>query len=160
VSADPADGTPALRRKLLSAKPSDFGLAPSPELPHVWGAMMEMRIGEADVSLVAVAERSSSLYFSTGGGIIGGGEHDSVRALNRKLLVFVEQNLGMFVPVDVPLPVLDRAVSFAVLTYTGLRGARDVEARIQQRKSPLWPAYYLGQEVITAMRLATEKRPG
>jgi hypothetical protein len=160
VSADPADGTPALRRKLLSSKPSDFGLVPSTDLPHVWAVMMEMRIGKADVSLVTVAEGSTSLYFSTGGGIIGGGEHDSVRAVNRKLLVFVERNLPMFVPIEAPLPVLDKAVSFAVLTYEGFRGARDVEARIQQRKSPLWPAYYLGQEVITAMRLAPEKRPG
>jgi hypothetical protein len=97
----------------------------------------------------------TSLYFSTGGGVIGGGEHDSVRAANRKLLLFVDQYLEMFVPLDAPLPVLDRAVSFAVLTYDGLRGARDEEGRIQKRKSPLWPAYSLGQEVITALRLAT-----
>jgi hypothetical protein len=34
------DGTSALREMLLAAKPSDFGLAPTPELPRVWAAMM------------------------------------------------------------------------------------------------------------------------
>ena len=85
------DGTPALRRMLLSAKPSDFGLTPTAELPRVWAAMMEMRLGKADVSLVAVAEGSTSLYFSRGGGIIGGGEHDSVRAANHKWLVAIDR---------------------------------------------------------------------
>jgi len=90
MSDKPADA-PALRAKLLRAKPADFGLAATPELPRVWGAMMEMRIGAADVSLVVVAEGSTSLYFSTGGGVIGGGEHESVRAANRKLLGVIEK---------------------------------------------------------------------
>ena len=155
MSGKPADGTVALRQRLLSAKPADYGLAPTPELPHVWGAMMEMRVGTAVVTLVVVADGATSLYFSTGGGIIGGGGHESVRAANRKLLAFAEQYNEMFVPLDAPLAVLDGTVSFAVLTYDGIRGARDEESRIQKRKSPLWTAYYLGQEVITALRLAT-----
>jgi len=48
----------------------------------------------------------------------------------------------------------------AVFTYDGLRAARDTEERLQQKKSPLWPAYYVGQEIITALRLVTEKSTG
>lgn len=87
------DGTPALRATLLRAKAADYGLVATPELPRVWGAMMEMRMGNADVSLVAVAEGSTSLYFSNGGGIIGGGEHERVRAANRKLLGVIVRDL-------------------------------------------------------------------
>ncbi|TMC05409.1 MAG: hypothetical protein E6J35_03875 [Chloroflexi bacterium] len=159
MSDKPADA-PALRAKLLRAKPADFGLAATPELPRVWGAMMEMRIGSADVSLVAVAEGSTSLYFSTGGGVIGGGEHESVRAANRKLLGVIEKLFPAFVAREAPVPVLNGAVSFAVFTYDGLRAARDTEERLRQKKSPLWPAYYIGQEIITALRLATEKAAG
>jgi len=159
MSDKPADA-PALRAKLLRAKPADFGLAATPELPRVWGAMMEMRIGAADASLVVVAEGSTSLYFSTGGGVIGGGEHESVRAANRKLLGVIEKLFPAFVAREVPVPVLIGAVSFAVFTYDGLRAARDTEERLRQKKSPLWPAYYIGQEIITALRLATEKAAG
>jgi len=56
-----------------------------------------------------------------------------------------------------PLEVLDGAVSFAVMTYDGLRGARDEEKKVKERRSPLWPAFYLGQDVITALRLTEEK---
>ena len=159
MSDKPADA-PALRAKLLRAKPADFGLAATPELPRVWGAMMEMRIGAADASLVVVAEGSTSLYFSTGGGVIGGGEHESVRAANRKLLGVIEKLFPAFVAREVPVPVLIGAVSFAVFTYDGLRAARDTEERLRDKKSPLWPAYYIGQEIITALRLATEKAAG
>jgi hypothetical protein len=157
MSAESARGIMALREKLLSAKPSDFGLAATHDLPRVWGTIMEMRVGKAVVSLVAVAEGSTSLYFSTGGGVIGGGEHESVRAANRKLLTFVETGLDLFVPIERPLQVMDGAVSFIVLTYEGLRGARDEQKKILDRRSPLWPAYFLGQDVITELRLTAEK---
>ena len=94
MSDMPEDGTPALRKMLLSAKPSDFGLVPTPALPRVWAAMLELRFGESIASLVAVAEGSTSLYLSTGGGVIGGGEHESVRKENRKFLGLIEKTLG------------------------------------------------------------------
>ncbi len=68
----------------------------------------------------------------------------------------IEKLFVAFIPVDKPLPTLDGAVSFTVLTYEGLRGARDHEKKLQDKQSPLWPAYYLGQNVITKMREATE----
>ena len=160
MSDRPEDGTPALRKMLLSARPSDFGLGPSSALPRVWAAMLELRFGDSIASLVAVAEGSTSLYLTTGGGIIGGGEHEPVRKENRKFLEHIEKTLEMFVPIDAPLAVLQGSVAFAVLTYEGLRGARDTDERMMSKQSPLWPAYYLGQEVITALRLTLEKPSG
>jgi hypothetical protein len=83
-----------------------------------------------------------------------------VRAANRKLLTFVETGLDLFVPLERPLEVVDAAVSFAVLTYEGLRGARDEEVKLKERRSPLWPAFYLGHDVITALRLTEQKSEG
>ena len=153
----PAEGTPALRETLLSAKPSEFKIAPTPELPRVWAAMMEMRVGKADVSLVAVADGTTSMYFSTGGGVIGGGQHESVRGANRQMLILIERLYPAFVARESPLEVVAGAVSFAVLTHEGLRVARDTEERLIQKKSPLWPVRYAGEQVITALRVATEK---
>lgn len=162
MSAKPPDDPPdvLLRDMLVTAKPSDFRIEPDSELPHVWAALMEMRMGGVIVSLAAVREGTTSLYFSNGGGIIGGGGHESVRSANRELLVFVESELALFVPVERPLEVIDAAVSFAVLTHEGMRGARDEEVKLKERRSPLWPAFYLGHAVITALRLTEQKSPG
>lgn len=74
----------ALRAKLLASRPEDLDLAPTPELLHVWAALMEMAVSSATVTLVAVADGATSLYVSTGGGVIGGGHHETVRAAYRK----------------------------------------------------------------------------
>ncbi len=72
---DPRETSKTLRDNLLATKPSDVHLAPTEELPHVWATLMEMKISGNVVSLAAVAEGTTSLYFSNGGGIIGAGEH-------------------------------------------------------------------------------------
>ena len=36
MSKKPVGGTPAVREILLSAKPSEFKIRPTPELPRVW----------------------------------------------------------------------------------------------------------------------------
>ena len=43
-------------------------------------AMMEMGMERAVASIVAIADGTVSMYLSTGGGLIGAGEHEAVRA--------------------------------------------------------------------------------
>lgn len=162
MTTEKPEGAAALREMLLRSKATDFGFAPTPELPHVWAAMMEMQFSKATASLVAVRDGATSLYFSTGGGVIGGEAHQPVREANRKFLSAIERFLGAkaFVPQISALAVVKDAVTFNVLTYDGLVAARDTEARMQSRKSPLWPLYLLGQDVITQLRLTAEKKSG
>jgi hypothetical protein len=85
-----------------------------------------------------------------------------VRTANHAFLVAVQRFFvaKAFVPQAAALPVLKDAVTFNVLTYDGIVAARDAEKRLLQKESPLWPLYYLGQDVITQLRMATEKKPG
>ena len=148
---------PDLRSRLLASTAADYHIVPTSELPHVWAVLMEMPVAKGVASLVAVADGSTSMYFSTGGGIIGGGERDA----NRKLLLAVEKLLAGFVAKDAPTKVLPNAISFVVLTFEGIRVARDTEERLKTKTSPLWPIFYLGHGVITSLRTATETRaPG
>jgi hypothetical protein len=150
-----------LRGLFLHVTPAEMKLEPTEVLPHVWAAMMEWKMAKAVVSLVAIAEGSTSLYFSTGGGVIGGHSYESVRAANAKFLEAAERFLqaGTFVSRDKPLDAVDGAVCFVVRTFDGMSVARDTQKRIEKRESPLWPLYHLGHDVITALREATEKKP-
>ena len=147
---------------LLRSKAAAFGFAATPELPNIWAALMELKVRDAKVSLVTVVDGTTSLYFSTGGGMIGGGEHEKVRTANRALLRAVQRffEAKAFAPQAAALPTLKDAVTFNVLTYDGIVAARDAEKRLLQKESPLWPLYYLGQDVITQLRTATQKKPG
>lgn len=148
-----------LRAKLLAMRPADLQLGPSEELPNVWAALMEWHVSGKVVSLVAVADGGTSLYFETGGGVIGAGEHETVRAANRALLVAVDKFVvaGAFVDQSAPVPVVKDATSFAALTYAGVKAARDTDERLQSKQSPVWPLYYLGHDVVTKLREATER---
>ncbi|MCI0650749.1 MAG: hypothetical protein L0Z55_02575 [Planctomycetes bacterium] len=68
-----------LRAKALEATPTSLGLGPTSVLPHVFGAIMETGYDPVVATLVVFADGSVSLYFSTGGGIIGAGQHQAVR---------------------------------------------------------------------------------
>jgi hypothetical protein len=75
-------------------------LEPSAELPNVWAGMMEMDVDGDTATIVAVGEGSTSMYLSTGGGVIGGGMHERVVQANHHFLVALESNLDALAPED------------------------------------------------------------
>ena len=149
-----------LRAKLLAMRPEEVRLKPSADLPRVWAAMMEWQVSKAVVTLVAVADGTTSLYFTSGGGVIGGGEHDTVHTASRAWLAAVDKfvEAGAFVDQQSPIATVASATSFAALTYGGLKGARDTDARLRSKTSPIWPIYWLGQDVVTKLRETSERQ--
>jgi hypothetical protein len=146
-----------LRTLWLSTDPSKLGLRPTPMLSHVWGAALEFRLGETVVFLAAVAEGSVSMYFSNGGGIIGGGQHATVRAAGQRLLEAVETSLPQFEPRESFEPVRQERASFIVQTYQGKLGADAPEADVRGGTHPLSGCYAAAQDMITQLRLASPK---
>src|ERR1700730_10592798 len=72
----------ALRNQALSTNRTDNGIAaPSPAAPG-WGILMETGYDVATVTLFALADGTTSLYLSNGGGMIGGQGHEAVRNAN------------------------------------------------------------------------------
>ncbi|MGB2756596.1 MAG: ankyrin repeat domain-containing protein [Acidimicrobiia bacterium] len=119
---DPAAGAEVfsgLRARALELEPSTVGLAPTEELPRVFGVVMDMALDNGVATLVAFADGTTSLYTSTGGGVIGAGGHDNVVTATRRLLLVAEARLDDLVQdadLSVPGPGL---VALTVLTYTG-----------------------------------------
>ncbi len=105
------------------------GLAPpGPEHPHVWGVVVDVPSGGDWATIVALGDGTTSMYTSTGGGTIGAGEHDVVRAANRQLLEVVERD---WLPHLDPSPGSHPApgyVRFHVLGADDLRGIDVAEA--------------------------------
>ena len=103
--SDPAETIRGLRQHALTVSAADLGLAPTADRMQVWGVLMETGFPEAVATLVVLGDGTTSLYFSNGGGIIGAGEHDAVRAAARELLSSAEEHLDGFTAVTTtPLP--------------------------------------------------------
>jgi hypothetical protein len=117
---------------------------------------METGFPKSVATLVAFADGSTSLYFSNGGGVIGAGEHESVRRAADELLSSAEQHIALFVPANrTPLPGLGR-VCFYVHSFGGIQTAEAAEDDLGYGRHPLSNVFHSAQGVITAIRETTD----
>jgi hypothetical protein len=149
------DGQHDLRGQILHADPADLGFWGSSGR-DVWGAVMDMAFVGGVASLVSLEDGSTSLYTSTGGGVIGGGAHESVVEATKAFLDAVAVYAPQFSATDSDDLPQEGHVRFHALAYDGRRGADAPESELQGRTHELWPLYYSGHQVITALRIATE----
>jgi hypothetical protein len=134
----------ALRARLLATTPETLGLVPTERLPRVWAVLADLRAGGGIVTVVTVADGTTSLYTSRGGGIIGAGTRPAVAAASARLLEACEAGLDRIPAVsEAALPPRGR-VAWTVLTRAGMR-------RLTARE----PSPADGQELALTLFLAT-----
>jgi hypothetical protein len=143
----------ALTRDLLDPESAAGG--------PVLALLMETGYPEAVATLVGLADGTTSMYFSNGGGMIGAGQHEAVAAATRRWLDLGEQALEQLpqAPGDVLLP--DEGMTQLVaVTESGLRAARAPEEELGGGGHPLSALFYAAHDVITAIRLVDEGSAG
>jgi hypothetical protein len=120
--------------------------------------VMDTVYPNAAVTLVALADGTTSLYLSTGGGIIGGGEHERVAAVTRRLVTMAEEAVDAIPSVaDDALPP-EGATTMRVLTYEGPHAVTAPEDDFGNGRHKLSPLFHGAQDVITELRLLDEAR--
>jgi hypothetical protein len=154
-SPPPADAFLRLRERLLRLAPAEIGLVPA---PPVWAVLMELGLPGGVVSLAAVADGTTSVCFSSGGGILGAGDDSQVRLASEIFLAVAEENLDRLEPArveDLALPA-DGEVRFHALTPDGPRTGHAPVSDITRQDDRLLLLYAAGQEVLTQVRLQRE----
>jgi hypothetical protein len=79
-----------LRAQILGLDPATAGLRQGSVDRVIWGALMETGYRRGTATLVALADGTTSLYLSGGGGIIGGGSHEAVATATKEYLAELE----------------------------------------------------------------------
>jgi hypothetical protein len=138
-----------LRRQVLEVTPEQIGIGGAP----IVALLMETGYPEAVATLVAVADGTTSLYFSNGGGIIGAGAHETVAAANHRWLETAAEFLPQLAAVVEPPPPAEGMTQFVAVTRGGLRGETAPETQLGEGAHPLAPLFHAGQDVITQIRL-------
>jgi hypothetical protein len=145
-----------LRAQILGLDPAEAGLGQGPGRPAVWGALMDMGYPRGTATLVALADGTTSLYTSTGGGIIGGGFHRAVAAATGSFLADLERHLPLLKPdADPALPAAGQVIIRA-LTYGRRLAAQAPEDDLGHGRHPLSPVFHAAHRVITELRLIDE----
>lgn len=145
-----------LRDRILRLGPSDFGVEPDGQEPFV--AVMDITFPDAVASLVTASTGDASLYFSTGGGVIGGVGHEAVRTAAIAFVRAAGRDAALLAPTtDLGHPSPGH-VRFLARRADGVHAATATEEELQSGINPLSRMYMAGQEVITQLRLVTEAR--
>ena len=147
-----------LREYALSVTAESAGITPRPGNAQVWGVLMEIGFPDAVATLVSLADGTTSLYFSTGGGVVGAGAHPAVRDAAAAFIAVADAQLAHFSgATEYPQPAPGR-VRFYLRTYEGLETAEASDADLREERHPLAPLFRAGHAVIAAVRRSTEAR--
>jgi hypothetical protein len=160
------DSVMVLRDRLLRGSPSAYGMDVT--LP-VWGVVMEEGVEGGSYTLVALADGTASIYFSNGGGVLGGKEVPAVNAAAKRWVARATEDLRCTKPSapcarwrapfqaakDLAFPPTS-LVRLYVLTPSGPLSYQAVKANLASKKNAGWPLFYAGHEVMTRLREASE----
>jgi hypothetical protein len=142
-----------LREILLTRPPAELGIEPREPLTSVWGALVEIGFAAgASATVVSLADGTTSMYTSTGGGVIGAGQHEGPAAASRRFLAALQAELDLLPPADAcPLPPAER-VAFVVLTYDGIRRMETTRLRLADPNDAGHGLWMAANEVVTEIR--------
>ena len=141
-----------LRADVLALDPGAVGISATDDDPTIFGVVMETGFPEGVATLVALIDGTTSLYLSSGGGTIGGGDHPEVAVATLAFVRAVAGELDCLEPDDDDeLPAPGRVILRA-LTYDGRRAADLDEDDLGNDRHTLSPAFHLGHEVIALLR--------
>ncbi len=98
------------------------------------------------------------MFFSLGGGVIGGGDIPAIHARARRLIELTDRESKQLSPVaQTPLPTSGE-VRFYALTASGVRGAVASREVLGSGRHPLSALFLAGHDVITGLREASEAK--
>jgi hypothetical protein len=150
---DPSDVFAGLRNQILNLDPASAGFLRDAVGNAPWGCLMETAYPNGTATLVCLRDGTTSLYTSSGFGIIGGGAHEAVVRENAALLAALEEHLSeMSSSTDLSLPREGQTVIRA-LTFDGQRRYEAAEEELGEGRNALSPVFHAAHGVITQLRL-------
>ena len=158
----PADVAPVytqLRQAVLDLDPTSVGIERGPAERRVWGLVMDWSVGDAIATIVSLADGTTSLYLSSGGGSIGAGEHEAPAAASINAIRVADAMVDEFPMVEhAPIPGRGRT-ALTLLTDLGLRRVEEDNAAFEEGTSRFAPVADAMQHVIHEIRVAEAGSP-
>ena len=144
-----------LRDLALHTKTDDIGIT-VPDGSSVYGIVMDWDLGEGIVTLIAFKTGDASMYLSSGGGMIGGGQHDAVREAVFSYLKKSQEYLSQTNQSQATSLPDKNCIQFYLLTEDGIYHAKETMANIENQTSAWLALFAEANNVITELRQASE----
>lgn len=145
-----------LRSLALNIKAGDLQLTLPANETIVFGVVMDWNVSEGVVTLATFKTGDASLYFSIGGGMIGGVGHENVARASKQFVAASQNFLHLAVMKNSDnLPLKDE-IQFYFLTNKGTFFVHENIAAVEQNNSALSALFTEANNVITEMRSIEE----
>lgn len=154
----PATIMRGLRIMMLTSDPKEAGLSKEENGGDAFGIVMDMPIGgDHTASVVSFITGDASLYTTATFGVMGGVGHEPVRREAKEFVREAEGFLKMATKVEeFPYPDSE-TVYFYIITFDGVFRAESSMSDIENGKTSLRRLFGAGQDVLTQLRLTTQK---
>jgi hypothetical protein len=148
-----------LRDQILHMKREQIKLPAPPHETDAWAVVMDWGVTRGTATVVAIADGTASIYLSSGGGSLGGGQsHESLRqAALRAVSAAAEIQPEMRPVTSYPLPGAGEVV-FYLLTDVGVFSAGASEKELSGHRHRLSKLGDAMQEIITQYRVIQTKQ--
>ncbi len=158
LGSDRTNAGRELRLMMLNSAPKELGATPTREYPRIYGLLMDWPLGDQIATVFATSTGAASLYTTAAFGILGGEAHEAVRNAAAKFVRAADRYLEAAIPTtEFPYPAEDR-VRFYLLTFEGVRFIDTELAAMSNSGTQFAVLFGNGQEVLTKLRIASEKR--
>jgi hypothetical protein len=149
--------TMEMRAKLLASKSKDYGITVA-KPTEIWAVVMDQGMKpNSSFSIVALSDGNASIYVSTGGGVVGGYDHEQVRRAATDFVRLVNSQQQNLVPVtSYPLPKPD-VVTFYGISDAGVRSYSESAQSLQAPSHRMNPTYYSANIVMMELRQLAER---
>lgn len=146
-----------LRNMAFTATPEQLGLSLPTVGTFVYGVIMDWEMGGATASTVAYQTGDASLYLSSGGGVIGGGQHQKVKNAAIQFVSLAQTFLDNTIKTETtPLPSTNE-VKFYLLTNKGVFVGQEQMKNFENNSSSWLKLFEEGNNVLTELRKVSEK---
>lgn len=147
-----------LRNIAFTIPPEQLGvISILPDKTVVYGIIMDWGMNGATASIVAYQTGDASLYLSSGGGVIGGGQHENVNSAAKDFVSLAQTFLKKATKTEkTTLPSTDE-VQFYLLTNKGVYVGMEQVKNFENNSSPWLKLFEEGNKVLAELRSISEK---
>jgi preprotein translocase subunit YajC len=145
-----------LRNMALDVTPDQLELSLPVDQIKVFGVVMDWDLGDGTMTLVTYQTGDASMYLSSGGGVIGGGQHVNVSKVSKEFVLLAQKYLDKAFKADTTtLPDKD-CFKFYFLTNKGKFTAQETIDNIEKKSSKWLDLFESANNVITELRIVSK----
>lgn len=141
-----------LRKQTFSVTPEMLELSLDNNKAIVYGVVMDWEMGGAIATTISFITGDASLYLSSGGAIIGGGQHENVNQASKNFTTLAQDFLAKSIKTEeTSLPGSDE-IKFYLLTNKGVYVGKDTISNFENNSSPWMKMFNEGNKLLSELR--------